>query len=74
MRHYNQIKNVTVAVLVGFIYYHYIVPGIPLLDKLFALAFVCWAVLVFLDYLDAKKRAKVRTRRKEKDSENRKSA
>jgi len=66
VRHYNQIKNITVAVLVGFIYRQYIVPGIPVLDKLFALAFVCWAALGFLDYLDAKKIAKVRARRKEK--------
>lgn len=66
MKHYNRIKNLILAGLVGFIYYNYIVPNIPVLDKLFALAFVCTSVLYIMEELDAKRRAKVRARRKER--------
>ena len=66
MKHYNRIKNLILAGLVGFIYYKYIVPSIPILDKLFALAFVCTSVLYIMEELDAKRRAKVRARRKER--------
>lgn len=64
MKHYNRIKNLILAGLVGFIYYKYIVPSIPVLDKLFALAFVCMSALSLLEDLDAKRRAKVRAKRK----------
>ena len=66
VKHYNRIKNLILAGLVGFIYYKYIVPSIPVLDKLFALAFVCTSVLCIMEELDAKRRAKVRARRKER--------
>ena len=66
VKHYNRIKNLILAGLVGFIYYKYIVPSIPVLDKLFALAFVCTFVLYIMEELDAKRRAKVRARRKER--------
>lgn len=66
MKYYNRIKNLVLAFLVGFIYYKYIVPSIPVLDKLFALAFVCTSVLCIMEELDAKRRAKVRARRKER--------
>ena len=66
MKHYNRIKNLILAGMVGFIYYKYIVPSIPVLDKLFALAFVCTSVLYIMEELDVKKRAKVRARRKER--------
>ena len=66
MKYYNRIKNLILAGLVGFIYYKYIVPSIPVLDKLFALAFVCTFVLYIMEELDAKRRAKVRARRKER--------
>ena len=66
MKYYNRIKNLALAFLVGFIYYKYIVPSIPILDKLFALAFVCMFVLYVMEELDAKRRAKVRARRKER--------
>lgn len=71
MKYYNRIKNLILAALVGFIYYKYIVPSIPVLDKLFALAFVCMMVLDIMETLDAKRRAKVRARR-EKRQENEK--
>lgn len=71
MKHYNRIKNLVLAFLVGFIYYKYIVPSIPVLDKLFALAFVCMVVYDIMETLDAKRRAKVRARR-EKRQENEK--
>ena len=64
MKHYNRIKNLILASLVGFIYYKYVVPSIPVLDKLFALAFVCMVAYDIMETLDAKKRAKVRARRK----------
>lgn len=64
MKHYNRIKNLILAGMVGFIYYKYIVPSIPVLDELFALAFVILWVLAELEDLDAKKKAKVRARRK----------
>lgn len=64
MKHYNRIKNLFLAALVGFIYYKYIVPSVPVLDKLFALAFVCTSVLYIMEELDAKRRAKVRAKRK----------
>ena len=70
MKYYNRIKNLILAGLVGFIYYKYIVPSIPVLDKLFALAFVCTSVLYIMEELDAKKRAKVRARRKRREMEN----
>lgn len=66
MKHYNRIKNLILAGMVGFIYYKYIVPSIPVLDKLFALAFVCTFVLYIMEDLDAKKRVKVRARRKKR--------
>lgn len=66
MKHYNRIKNIILTYLVGFIYYKYIVPSIPVLDKLFALAFVCTSLLCIMEELDAKRRAKVRARRKER--------
>lgn len=59
MKHYNRIKNLILAGLVGFIYYKYIVPSIPVLDKLLALAFVCMVVYDIMETLDAKKKAKV---------------
>ena len=64
MKYYNRIKNLILAGLVGFIYYKYIVPSIPVLDKLLALAFVCMWVLAHLEHWDEKKKAKVRARRK----------
>ena len=66
MKHYNRIKNLILAGLVGFIYYKYIVPSIPVLDKLLPLAFVCMVVYDIMETLDAKRRAKVRARRKER--------
>ena len=66
MKYYNRIKNLILAGLVGFIYYKYIVPSVPVLDKLFALAFVCLMVLSITEELDAKRRAKVRARRKKR--------
>lgn len=66
MKHYNRIKNLILAGLVGFIYYKYIVPSIPILDNLFALAFVCTSVLYIMETLDAKKKAKVRARREKR--------
>ncbi len=69
MKYYNRIKNLILAGLVGFIYYKYIVPTIPILDKLFALAFVCMFVLCVMEDLDAKKKAKVRARRKRQEME-----
>ena len=66
MKYYNRIKNLILAGLVGFIYYKYIVPSIPILDKLFALAFVCMFVLYVMEELDTKRRAKVRARRKKR--------
>ena len=66
MKYYNRMKNLILAGLVGFIYYKYIVPSIPVLDKLFALAFVCTSVLCIMEELDAKRRSKVRARRKER--------
>ena len=60
MKHYNRIKNLILAFLAGFIYYKYIVPSVPVLDKLFALAFVCMMVFDIMETLDAKKRAKER--------------
>ena len=67
MKYYNRIKNLILAGLVGFIYYKYIVPSIPVLDKLFALAFVCTSVLCIMEELDAKRRAKVRAKRNGKE-------
>jgi hypothetical protein len=67
MKYYNRIKNLALAFLVGFIYYKYIVPSIPVLDKLFALVYVCTMVLYLLENLDAKKRAKVRAKRNGKE-------
>lgn len=69
MKYYNRIKNLILAGLVGFTYYKYIVPTIPILDKLFALAFVCMFVLCVMEDLDAKKKAKVRARRKRQEME-----
>lgn len=69
MKHYNRIKNLILAFLVGFIYYKYIVPSVPILDKLLALAFVCMAVYDIMETLDAKRRAKVRARRKRQEME-----
>lgn len=65
MKHYNHIKNLILALLVGFVYYKYIVPSVPVLEKLFALAFVCMMVLSIMETLDAKRRARIRARRKE---------
>jgi hypothetical protein len=73
VKYYNRIKNLILAGLVGFIYYKYIVPSIPILDKLFALAFACTFTLFILEELDAEKKAKVRARR-EKRQEMTKSA
>ena len=64
MKYYNRIKNLILAGLVGFIYYKYIVPSIPVLDKLLALVFVCMWVLAHLEHWDEKKKAKVQARRK----------
>ena len=58
MNHYNRIKNIILAFLVGFIYYKYIVPSIPFLKELFALAFVCVMMYATLESLDEKVRAK----------------
>ena len=69
MKHYNRIKNLILAGLVGFIYYKYIVPSVPVLDKLFALAFVCLMVLSIMEELDGKRRAKVRAKRKAQEKE-----
>lgn len=69
MKYYNRIKNLILAGLVGFIYYKYIVPSVPVLDKLFALAFVCAAVLSIMEEFDSKRRAKVRTKRKAREKE-----
>ena len=66
MKYYNRIKNLILAGLVGFIYHKYIVPSIPVPDKLLALAFVCMVVYDIMETLDAKRRAKVRARRKER--------
>lgn len=66
MKHYNHIKNLILALLVGFVYYKYIVPSVPVLEKLFALAFVCMMVLSIMETLDAKRRAKVRARREKR--------
>ena len=66
MKHYNRIKNLILAGLVGFIYYKYIVPSTPILDKLLALAFVCMVVYDIMETLDAKKKAKVRARREKR--------
>lgn len=66
MKHYNRIKNLILAGLVGFISHKYIVPSIPVLKEIFALAFVWLTVLLVLEYYDAKKKAKVRARRKER--------
>lgn len=63
MKHYNRIKNLILAFLVGFICHKYIVPSIPVLKELFALAFVCLLVLLVLEYYDTKKKAKVRAKR-----------
>ena len=73
MKRYNRIKNIILTFLVGFIYQNYIVPSVPVLNKLFALAFVCAMVMVLLEYLDAKKKAKVKAKR-EKRQETEKSA
>lgn len=69
MKYYNRIKNLILAGLVGFIYYKYIVPSVPVLDKLLALAFVCMVVFDIMETLDAKRRAKVRARRKRQEME-----
>ena len=67
MKYYNRIKNLILAGLVGFIYYKYIVPSVPVLDKLFALAFVCMVVYDIMETLDAKRRAKIRAKRNGKE-------
>lgn len=69
MKYYNRIKNLILAGLVGFIYYKYMVPSVPVLDKLFALAFVCLMVLSIMEELDGKRRAKVRAKRKAQEKE-----
>ncbi len=66
MKHYNRIKNLILAGLVGFIYSKYILSSVPILDKLLAIAFVCMVVFDIMETLDAKRRAKVRARRKER--------
>lgn len=66
MKYYNRFKNLILAGLVGFIYYKYIVPSVPILNKLLALAFVCTFVFDILETLDIKKRAKMRARREER--------
>lgn len=76
MKHYNKIKNLIIAGMVGFIVYNYILPHIPVLTDLLAVGFVVCAVLAFLGYLDAKKKAKIKEKRelKAKRDENEKSA
>ena len=69
MKYYNRIKNLILAGLVRFVYYKYIVQSVPVLDKLFALAFVCLMVLSIMEELDGKRRAKVRAKRKAQEKE-----
>lgn len=73
MKRYIRIKNLIIALLVGFIYHNYIVPSVPFLTELFGLAYVCTMTLAILEYLDGRKKAKIEARRKERQ-EKKKSA
>ncbi len=70
MRKYLMIKNVVLAGLVGFIYYKYIVPSTPVMNKVFAVAFVCAMVLSVAENLDEKKITKIRAKRKAHENKN----
>ncbi len=70
MRKYLMIKNAILAGLVGFVYCKYIVPSIPVLNKLFAVAFVCAMVLSIAENLDEKQRGKIRAKRKARENKN----
>lgn len=68
MKHYNRIKNMVIALLIGFVYYKYIVPNVPVLNKLFAIAFVCAFALAVLERLDEAKKARIRAKREKTKS------
>ncbi len=70
MRYYNRIKNIILAGFAGAIYIKYIVPNVPVLNKFFAVVFVCAMTLSVVEDLDEKNRAKIRAKREARKKEN----
>lgn len=60
---YLRIKNLIIALLICVIYQNYIVPSVPVLTEIFACVFVILFVMLVLEYLDCRKRAKIRLKK-----------
>lgn len=64
MKHkYLRVKNLITAILVCVIYQSYIVPSVPVLTEIFGCVFVVLTVMLILEYLDHRKRARIKARK-----------